>query len=117
MDSELEEYTGYCNTLMSISIQPKVGITQMFWLVAWVVIGLFPIWAFLTLDTPHDCYRCIGKDPDRIYSIYQLTKCEIIERNMKTKFGRSIDMGFAANESVIELQMSLFETSQRASIK
>ena len=43
MDSELEEYTGYCNTLMSISIQPKVGTTQMFWLVAWVVIGLFPI--------------------------------------------------------------------------
>ena len=31
-----------------------------------------PILAFLLLDQPHDCYTCLGKDPDRIYSIFQL---------------------------------------------
>ena len=30
---------------------------------------LLPIWAFLLLNTPHDCFKCLGKDPDRIFSV------------------------------------------------
>ena len=30
---------------------------------------VLPIIAFLLLNWPHDCYRCLGKDPDRIFSI------------------------------------------------
>ena len=32
-------------------------------------ISLPVIWAFFLLDKPHDCFRCLGKDPDRIFSI------------------------------------------------
>ena len=29
---------------------------------------LIPVAVFLWLDEPHDCFRCLGKDPDRHYS-------------------------------------------------
>ena len=32
------------------------------------VIYSLPILAYLILNEPHDCYVCLGKDPDRIYS-------------------------------------------------
>ena len=31
---------------------------------------LIPVFTFLLLDKPHDCFVCLGKDPDRIYSIF-----------------------------------------------
>lgn len=31
---------------------------------------LFVILAFFVLNNPHDCYMCIGKDPERIYSAH-----------------------------------------------
>ena len=34
------------------------------------------IWAFFLLNTPHDCFRCLGKDPDRIFSIYQYNRID-----------------------------------------
>mmetsp|Transcript_6079 Transcript_6079/g.8183 ORF Transcript_6079/g.8183 Transcript_6079/m.8183 type:complete len:116 (+) Transcript_6079:42-389(+) len=27
-----------------------------------------PVGAFFILNKPHDCYMCLGKDPERIYS-------------------------------------------------
>ena len=33
-----------------------------------IVIYLLPIWAFFLLNVPHDCFKCLGKDPDRIFS-------------------------------------------------
>jgi len=29
---------------------------------------LIPMGAFFILNKPHDCYMCLGKDPERIYS-------------------------------------------------
>ena len=31
---------------------------------------LLPVFTFLLLSDPHDCYVCLGKDPDRKYSIH-----------------------------------------------
>ena len=69
-DTELQEYAGYCLQLETATMQPKVGQTSIAYYVLWVVIGLFPIWAFLALELPHDCFKCLGKDPDRNFSIY-----------------------------------------------
>ena len=35
---------------------------------------MIPLISFYLLDEPHDCFVCLGKDPDRIYSNFQLTK-------------------------------------------
>ena len=47
---------------------------------------LLPVTLFLLLDNPHDCFVCLGKDPDRIYSIFQLSKEVRIKRKMKAKY-------------------------------
>jgi len=51
------------------------------------ILELIPFLVFYFLDHPHDCFRCLGKDPDRIYSGLQLTKCERAERKMFVKYG------------------------------
>ena len=33
-------------------------------------VRILPIIGFLLLNWPHDCYRCLGKDPDRTFSIH-----------------------------------------------
>ena len=40
------------------------------------MVELIPFLTFYLLDRPHDCFECLGKDPDRIYSSLQLTKLE-----------------------------------------
>ena len=47
---------------------------------------LLPVAAFFVLNEPHDCFMCFGKDPDRIYSSYQLTPEERAQRHVKAKF-------------------------------
>ena len=32
------------------------------------LVSLLPFWAFLLFNNPHDCFKCLGKDPDRNYS-------------------------------------------------
>lgn len=47
---------------------------------------LLPVVAFLLLNKPHDCYACLGKDPDRIYSSYQLTRGERAHMKLMARF-------------------------------
>ena len=50
---------------------------------------LLPIITFLLFDNPHDCFICLGKDPDRIYSSFQLSRQERTHRKMKAKYSRA----------------------------
>ena len=50
------------------------------------VLQLFPFLMFFLLDQPHDCFVCLGKDPDRIYSRFQLTPAERLKRKMFVKY-------------------------------
>ena len=50
---------------------------------------LIPILTFFAFDKPHDCFSCLAKDPDRKYSILQLTLEEGIKRNMVAKFSKA----------------------------
>ena len=38
-----------------------------------ILLELIPFMAFYTFNRPHDCFVCLGKDPDRVYSSLQLT--------------------------------------------
>lgn len=51
------------------------------------LIELAPFLTFYLLDKPHDCFVCLGKDPDRIYSSFQLTRAQRNERKMFIKYG------------------------------
>ena len=46
---------------------------------------MIPILAYFWLNEPHDCYVCLGKDPDRIYSSFQLTLEERARRQLRAK--------------------------------
>ena len=51
------------------------------------MIELLPVASFLILHYPHDCYKCLGKDPDRNFSQYQFTERELATRQMRVKYG------------------------------
>ena len=52
-----------------------------------ILIELLPVASYLILYYPHDCYRCLGKDPDRNFSQYQFTERELAMRSMRYKYG------------------------------
>lgn len=54
--------------------------------IIWTTLILVSILAFFVLDTPHDCYVCLGKDPDRIYSGFQLNLEQRARRNYRARF-------------------------------
>ena len=60
----------YCSIF---DIKDDIDYFQFSWIIFnlnfWLLI---PIWTFFWLHDPHDCYNCLGKDPDRIYSRFQL---------------------------------------------
>ena len=58
-----------------------------FWFIT-CFIALPIIWAFLLLHTPHDCFRCTGKDPDRIFSIHQYNRLDRAAIKVKQKYGK-----------------------------
>ena len=57
---------------------------------AWVTLidmfMLMPMIGYLFCNEPHDCFVCIGRDPDRAYSMFQLTVAERVERKMIAKY-------------------------------
>ena len=72
---------GFQNEL--VSFKAKQNFSLMF--LCTTVVELIPFLMFFLLDRPHDCFVCLGKDPDRIYSIFQLKTEERIERKMFPK--------------------------------
>lgn len=41
---------------------------------------------------PHDCFRCLGKDPERTYSIWQMsTSTRLVSDNIRGEFGQILE--------------------------
>ena len=67
----------YCQLLTDWNDYPIIGqSTIQLFLINTVFVYLLPVWAFLAFTEPHDCYKCLGKDPDRNFSIFQLSRAE-----------------------------------------
>ena len=47
---------------------------------------ILPVAVYLLTNEPHDCFVCLNKDPDRAYSIYQMTTDDKIKRRMVAKY-------------------------------
>ena len=50
---------------------------------------ILPMIGLFLVDDPHDCYTCLGKDPDRIYSSFQLSREQRAERLIRAHRTRS----------------------------
>ena len=98
---------GYCHVI-EYKLSEKDFLALNTWnLSFWM---LFPVFIFFLLNNPHDCYTCLGKDPDRIYSIYQLTQEECVKKQIIARFNQSeVSKRFAEQSFVISLRRSTFK--------
>ena len=69
---------GYLNTMDSIAM-------------------LTAVIAFYALENPHDCFACFGKDPDRVYSGFQMTLEDRIARRYFARFNKFLKRDIAAD--------------------
>ena len=63
--------TGLCNAVLERFNDRKYGFFSSPWQAGYSFFSILPFLTFLILNKPHDCYRCVGKDPERKYSKFQ----------------------------------------------
>ena len=61
---------------------------------------LMPIQAYLLLNNPHDCFKCVGKDPDRVFSISQYGKREQLSLRMRQKYGKTATVLYTSRDTL-----------------
>ena len=65
------EEAGMCYTILAQSEQSLGDIKGWGELIIFFdILIMLPVIFFLLLDDPHDCFTCLGKDPDRVYSSF-----------------------------------------------
>ena len=62
-----QERQGMCITVFKI-FKGKTFQQFVYVYIRINILLLVPVVAFMIFDDPHDCFMCIGKDPDRPYS-------------------------------------------------
>ena len=87
--SNIVSYVQYLNK------NDKVASTQF---VIYYFQLLLPVVIFLMFDNPHDCFTCLGKDPERKYSRFQLT---IEERNNRRMIARYSVNNLMSNQPLV----------------
>ena len=115
-ENQLDElYAGYC---------PRTDLSSFTEHFTFVNINnnmnyLLPIIAFLLCNKPHDCYTCLGKDPDRNYSIYQLSQEERTKRKFRSKFSRTQEQELVEQKKDFYsvLQQQRYNARRNTSIK
>ena len=75
---EAGERNDFCVMVFTITnVSPRqASLTYLCFIIA----ELLPFVFFFSLNDPHDCFSCLGKDPDRRYSVFQLTRRENLIR-------------------------------------
>ena len=63
-----------CFSIFSIKVDDSLPI-QLYLL--YILLEMFPFIFFFILNKPHDCFICLGKDPERRFSMFQLTREEL----------------------------------------
>jgi len=62
-------YRGVCGWAQTLLTENPIDLVFFFTMVIALVL-IFPIIVFSLFYVPHDCFHCLGKDPDRRYSIF-----------------------------------------------
>ena len=60
--------TGICEDIIAFYKDRQYGFYSDPWQATYSFFSILPFLVFLMLDKPHDCYKCVGKDPKRKYS-------------------------------------------------
>lgn len=81
---------------------------------AFIMSELIPFLSYFWLNDPHDCFRCVGKDPDRRYSMFQLTQRETLMREHLVKFGSGA-FSYAGNLSYSKESSFILDPSETGS--
>ena len=77
---------------------------------------LLPVFIFMILNDPHDCYKCLGKDPDRVYSRFQLNLMERTRRILRAKYNkRESEARLSTNTRIMDLISSQRTPTDRES--
>ena len=66
-----DDPVGICASVIPIvkELNESYGTFSWIYIVTDITM-LIPVLTFICLDKPHDCFACLGKDPDRNYSIF-----------------------------------------------
>ena len=80
----LEQSVDECLGIFSVGMNSDLSAKLYFW---FIVFEMVPFIFFFILNRPHDCFMCLGKDPDRRFSVFQLTKEELQQREHQVKYG------------------------------
>ena len=70
----LDESADLCLDIFSVEMTSDLSAKLYFW---FIVLEMMPFIFFFLLNRPHDCFICLGKDPLRRFSVFQLTSEEI----------------------------------------
>ena len=89
-----EQKVDLCFSIFSIEMSANLAAEFYFW---FIVFEVLPFIFFFSLKQPHDCFRCLGKDPIRRFSMFQLTREETRNREFSVKYGRG---GFRLNGTI-----------------
>ena len=81
-----------CFSIFNINGSPTPPLTYLGFIVAELLPFVFYFW----LNNPHDCFHCVGKDPDRRFSVFQLTRRELLIREHQAQYGTGA-FGVAGN--------------------
>ena len=54
-----------CFNIFPVNLNPEISARLYFWFISF---ELLPFIFYFILDKPHDCFICLGKDPDRRFS-------------------------------------------------
>ena len=84
---KLNEMADVCHSTFTFDIldHPQSQAALVYFI--FIVASLLPFLSYFWLHEPHDCFTCVGKDPDRRYSIFQLTRRENLILEHQVQYG------------------------------
>ena len=74
-----------CFSILPSRFTPDLASESYF---VFIIFELLPFTLYFILQRPHDCFVCLGKDPERRFSTFQLTRRETQIREARMKFGQ-----------------------------
>ena len=69
----VERRLDLCFHIFPVGLGPDLAATLY---TVFIMFELLPFLFYFVLNKPHDCFICLGKDPDRRFSKFQLTRAE-----------------------------------------
>ena len=87
-DEQEADPNSLCAYVHEVTNNSRIGTDSILGDLYFDLVTIIPFWAFLLFRNPHDCFKCLGKDPERNYSKFQYKRAEIKRLRYRAKFGQ-----------------------------